>query len=393
MNDRIRLHREHRPPWRTLEAPSSVRRRGSPGSSPLQRRGARLPHLVDERPARPGRRRNPRSLGRELRALAAASWPAVVVGNEVGWAPVPELAALAPLPRSGWLARPADGRGGGRGLAPGRRLPAPPQVTRWRSRRSLSLRAERDRRLGPVEIGRLQLFLLGREAHRAPPGACVLHGFSYSSSAARHCWRTLSASAIQLHAIAIGTCSTRNWQRSHPIENRLLGERLCCACHCAMSGSPSGWARGGEGSRWRPGLARSRGRSTSGARAAGGGHRGVGRQHQRRDQRGIVVLGSGPHAHLRRRTIRLRNTSVPRFKRRSTGRAALAGMRGRSRNRGVANAPWSSPLASHPSFGSQLATSRLPRRSPARVRTTTLASTTRRMPCGLPLRCFPSCLE
>jgi len=97
-------------------------------------------------------------------------------------------------------------------------------------------------------------------------------------------------------------------------------------------------------------------------------------------QRGIVVLGSGPHATPPSTTIRCAIPSVPRFKRRSTGRAALAGMRGRSRNRGVANAPWSSPLASHPSLARSWQTSAPSSTFPCASSTTTLASTTRRMP-------------
>ncbi|HEY4884233.1 MAG TPA: bifunctional adenosylcobinamide kinase/adenosylcobinamide-phosphate guanylyltransferase [Myxococcales bacterium] len=104
MNERIRLHREQRPPWRTLEAPSGVAAalneiQPAPSGVVLDCltlwMSDRLELADDEVLA---------AWDRELRALRTASWPAVVVGNEVGWAPVPD----SPLLRrfrdlAGWL--------------------------------------------------------------------------------------------------------------------------------------------------------------------------------------------------------------------------------------------------------------------------------------------------
>jgi len=81
MNERIRLHREQRPPWRILEAPSSVAG-ALAGMRPVPS-GVVLDCLTlwmsdrldlsDEQALA--------AWDRELRALRGASWPAVVVGN------------------------------------------------------------------------------------------------------------------------------------------------------------------------------------------------------------------------------------------------------------------------------------------------------------------------
>jgi len=72
---------------------------------------------------------------------------------------------------------------------------------------------------------------------------------------------------------------------------------------------------------------------------------------------------------------------------------ASAGMRGRSRNRGVASAPWSSPLASRPSLARSWQTSAPSSTSPCASSTTTQASTTRRTPLQSSFAAAPSCLE
>lgn len=94
MDDRVRRHRAERPAWRTLEAPEDA--------------GAALAAL---RPAPRGvvfdcltlwlsdrfERDDDTLLAAwdaQLRAMRAAPWPTVVVGNEIGWSPVPESAAL-----------------------------------------------------------------------------------------------------------------------------------------------------------------------------------------------------------------------------------------------------------------------------------------------------------
>jgi adenosyl cobinamide kinase/adenosyl cobinamide phosphate guanylyltransferase len=94
MDDRVRRHRAERPSWRTLEAPddaaAALARMNPPPS------GVVLDCLTlwlsdrfdcddDTILAR---------WDEQLRGLRAASWPAVVVGNEIGWSPVPESAAL-----------------------------------------------------------------------------------------------------------------------------------------------------------------------------------------------------------------------------------------------------------------------------------------------------------
>jgi len=104
MNERIRLHREQRPPWRILEAPSSVAG-ALAGMRPVPS-GVVLDCLTlwmsdrldlsDEQALA--------AWDRELRALRAASWPAAVVGNEVGWAPVPDSPILRRFrDLAGWL--------------------------------------------------------------------------------------------------------------------------------------------------------------------------------------------------------------------------------------------------------------------------------------------------
>ncbi|MEN9580008.1 MAG: bifunctional adenosylcobalamin biosynthesis protein CobU [Pseudomonadota bacterium] len=94
MRERIRRHRGERPAWRTLEAPADVAESLSELAPPptgvvldcltlwLSDRFERSDEtLIDEWNAL-------------LATLLAAPWPVVIVGNEVGWSPVPESAEL-----------------------------------------------------------------------------------------------------------------------------------------------------------------------------------------------------------------------------------------------------------------------------------------------------------
>jgi adenosylcobinamide kinase/adenosylcobinamide-phosphate guanylyltransferase len=104
MDDRILRHRSERPPWRTIEAPRSVA--GALASLQPPPSGVvldcltlwmsdRLDSADDEVLA---------AWDHELSALRGSSWPAVVVGNEVGWAPVPESPVLRRFrDLAGWL--------------------------------------------------------------------------------------------------------------------------------------------------------------------------------------------------------------------------------------------------------------------------------------------------
>jgi adenosylcobinamide kinase / adenosylcobinamide-phosphate guanylyltransferase len=104
VNDRILRHRSERPPWRTIEAPRSVAGalagvRPPPSGVVLDCltlwMSDRLDSADDEVLA---------AWDHELRALRRGSWPAVVVGNEVGWAPVPDSPVLRRFrDLAGWL--------------------------------------------------------------------------------------------------------------------------------------------------------------------------------------------------------------------------------------------------------------------------------------------------
>jgi adenosylcobinamide kinase / adenosylcobinamide-phosphate guanylyltransferase len=94
MAERVRRHREQRPSWRTLEAPDHVagalaEMKPAPGGAVLDCLtlwiGDRLADSDDV------------ILTAWLEQLAqfrAAPWPVIVVGNEIGWSPVPELPVL-----------------------------------------------------------------------------------------------------------------------------------------------------------------------------------------------------------------------------------------------------------------------------------------------------------
>lgn len=104
MADRVRRHRAERPGWRTLEAPEDV--------------AAALAALE---PAPSGVvmdcltlwtsgqwERDDEAIladwGAQLAAFRAFPWPMVIVGNEIGWAPVPESPALRRFrDLAGWL--------------------------------------------------------------------------------------------------------------------------------------------------------------------------------------------------------------------------------------------------------------------------------------------------
>lgn len=106
MDDRVRRHRAERPQWRTLEAPGDAAA-GLAAMSPPPA-GVVLDCLTlwlsdrfeqDDAAILT-------EWQRQLDAFRAAPWPTVVVGNEIGWSPVPES---APLRRfrdlAGWLAQ------------------------------------------------------------------------------------------------------------------------------------------------------------------------------------------------------------------------------------------------------------------------------------------------
>ena len=92
MDERIRRHRAERPGWRTIEAPRNVARavaeiRPRPSGVVLDC----LTLWISDRLESDG-------IGavweQELAAFSAAVWPTVIVGNEVGWGPVPDSAIL-----------------------------------------------------------------------------------------------------------------------------------------------------------------------------------------------------------------------------------------------------------------------------------------------------------
>lgn len=94
MQQRVRRHRAERPAWRTLEAPADIAAaltplRPAPSAVVLDCLtlwlGDRF-ELADEAiiAAWEG----------ELRSFVAAPWPVIIVGNEIGWSPVPESESL-----------------------------------------------------------------------------------------------------------------------------------------------------------------------------------------------------------------------------------------------------------------------------------------------------------
>ncbi len=94
MVERVQRHRLDRPAWRTLEAPANI---AQALGDVVPRPSAvvvdcltlwlsdRLDHTDAELVA---------LWQKQLDQFCAASWPTIVVGNEVGWSPVPESAEL-----------------------------------------------------------------------------------------------------------------------------------------------------------------------------------------------------------------------------------------------------------------------------------------------------------
>jgi adenosylcobinamide kinase/adenosylcobinamide-phosphate guanylyltransferase len=94
MTERVRRHRAARPSWRTLEAPADVaatleQMRPEPAGVVLDC----LTLWISGRFGEPA----PAILAAwetELARFRAMPWPVIVVGNEVGWGPVPEMPEL-----------------------------------------------------------------------------------------------------------------------------------------------------------------------------------------------------------------------------------------------------------------------------------------------------------
>jgi len=107
MADRLRRHRAERPAtWRTLEAPDDVGTALATLNPPPT--GVVLDCLTLWLGARFERSDEAilAEWDRVLAALKSGSAPAVVVGNEIGWSPVPESAELRRFrDLAGWLAQ------------------------------------------------------------------------------------------------------------------------------------------------------------------------------------------------------------------------------------------------------------------------------------------------
>lgn len=94
MAERVRRHRAGRPAWRTLEAPADVARalaelQPAPSGVVLDC----LTLWLGDRFAQPDDALVA-TWSDQLARFRAAPWPVVIVGNEIGWAPVPEAPAL-----------------------------------------------------------------------------------------------------------------------------------------------------------------------------------------------------------------------------------------------------------------------------------------------------------
>jgi adenosylcobinamide kinase/adenosylcobinamide-phosphate guanylyltransferase len=94
MAERVRRHRAERPAWRTLEAPADIvaaltELRPAPSGVVLDCLTLWLGDRFEQSDeAIVGSWRD------QLARLRAAPWPVVIVGNEIGWAPVPEQPTL-----------------------------------------------------------------------------------------------------------------------------------------------------------------------------------------------------------------------------------------------------------------------------------------------------------
>lgn len=94
MNDRVRRHRAERPAWRTLEAPANVADAlGALHPAPSGVVFDCLTLWLSDRLANCDER-IVADWDDQLARMRAASWPVMVVGNEVGWSPVPDSTAL-----------------------------------------------------------------------------------------------------------------------------------------------------------------------------------------------------------------------------------------------------------------------------------------------------------
>lgn len=94
MNDRVRRHRAERPAWRVLEAPADVA--GALAALQPPPSGVVLDCLtlwLGDRFERPDDEIIA-SWNDQLGRFRSLPWPVVVVGNEIGWSPVPEQPAL-----------------------------------------------------------------------------------------------------------------------------------------------------------------------------------------------------------------------------------------------------------------------------------------------------------
>ncbi len=94
MEDRVRRHRTERPPWRTLEAPGDVA--AALGVMDPPPSGVVLDCLTLWASDR-WEQEDEAILATweaQLAAFKAFPWPMVLVGNEIGWAPVPGDASL-----------------------------------------------------------------------------------------------------------------------------------------------------------------------------------------------------------------------------------------------------------------------------------------------------------
>lgn len=94
MAERVRRHRQARPPWRTLEAPADItealgRVCPPPGGVIIDC----LTLWIGDRLASPDEEVHQAWI-RQLDAFRSWPWPVIVVANEVGWGPVPEKPAL-----------------------------------------------------------------------------------------------------------------------------------------------------------------------------------------------------------------------------------------------------------------------------------------------------------
>lgn len=94
MKERVRRHRAERPGWRTLEAPDNVAR--TIAELALRPSGVVLDCLTLWLSDRLDQTDEAliEQWEAQLNAFRAAAWPTIVVGNEIGWSPVPEHAGL-----------------------------------------------------------------------------------------------------------------------------------------------------------------------------------------------------------------------------------------------------------------------------------------------------------